>query len=273
MVHPRKRTPTTETALPLAILAFAALSAGCASTDTSGGLIDRLRTPNEGVRAELEQLEERVRRLETEASANDTENARLRERIAELAASLEEVRAAATAAPPSTLPFEPPPPPRVRVVEVSELENDTDREDAAQTAEAVEAPETAEAIEATDGGLYDQALQAFMRNEYVEAELGFQRYLSAFPDTDLSDNALYWIGECRFARGDYRGAMAAFQQMLHDFPLGNKVPDTLLKVGRSLERLGDTDGARRRFREVSRRFPDTEAARMAAGSLAALDDR
>lgn len=270
MVRPRKRTPTTEAVLPLAILAIAALSAGCASTDTPGGLIDRLRTPNEGVRAELGQLEERVRRLETEASANDTENARLRERIAELAASLEEVRAAATAAPPPPPPFEPPPPPRVRVVEVSELENDTDREDAAQTAEAVEAPET---VEATDGGLYDQALQAFMRNEYVEAELGFQRYLSAFPDTDLSDNALYWIGECRFARGDYRGAMAAFQQMLHDFPLGNKVPDTLLKVGRSLERLGDTDGARRRFREVSRRFPDTEAARMAAESLAALDDR
>ena len=61
--------------------------------------------------------------------------------------------------------------------------------------------------------------------------------------------------------------------MLHDFPLGNKVPDALLKVGTSLERLGDTDGARRRFREVSRRFPDTEAARMAADSLAALDGR
>ena len=272
MARPRKRTPTTEAALSLAVLAFAGLGGGCASTDTPGSFIDRLRTPNEGVRAELERLEERVRRLESGASASDGENARLRERIAELEATLEEVRAVAEAPPPPPAPFDPPPQPRVRVVEVSELADDTEPEGAAGSTEAAEAAETPEAVETTDGDLYDQALQAFRKHEYVEAELGFQRYLRAFPDTDLSDNALYWIGECRFARGDNRGAMAAFQQVLHDFPLGNKVPDALLKVGRSLERLGDTDGARRRFREVSRRFPDTEAARMAAESLATLDD-
>lgn len=266
MVRPRKRTTTFEPRLSLAILAFAGLSGGCASTDTPGGFIDRLRTPNEGVRAELEQLEERVRRLETKASASNTGNARLRERIAELEATLEEVRALA-AAPAPPAPFEPQPPPRVQVLEVSELEDDTDR------APAGNESNPAASAERTGHELYDQALQAFMSHEYVEAELGFQQYISDFPDTDLSDNALYWIGECRFARGDDRGAMAAFQQMLQDFPLGNKVPDALLKLGRSLERLGDTDGARRRFREVSRRFPDTEAARMAADSLAVLDDR
>lgn len=266
MARPRKRTAAVEPRLSLAILAFAGLSVGCASTDTPGGFIDRLRTPNEGVRAELEQLEERVRRLETEASASNTENARLRERIAELEATLEEVRALA-AAPPPPAPFDPQPPPRVQVLEVSELEDDTARPPAATEANP------AASAERTDHELYDQALQAFMRHEYVEAERGFQNYINDFPDTDLSDNALYWIGECRFARGDDRAAMAAFQQMLHDFPLGNKVPDALLKLGRSLERLGDTDGARRRFREVSRRFPDTEAARMAADSLALLDDR
>lgn len=266
MLPARKRTRTTEPGLLLGILAFAGLSFGCASTDTSGGFIDRLRTPNEGVRADLEQLEARVQRLETEGSESSGENARLRERIAELEATLEEVRALATTpAPPA--PFDPPPPPRVQVVQVSELESDTDRARVGTEADP------AAAVERTGHELYDQALEAFMRHEYVEAELGFQRYISDFPDTDLSDNALYWIGECRFARGDNRGAAAAFQQLLHEFPLGNKVPDALLKLGRSLERLGDTDGARRRFREVSTRFPDTEAARMAADSLATLDDR
>ena len=106
----------------------------------------------------------------------------------------------------------------------------------------------------------------------MEAELGFQRFLDDFPESGLSDNALYWIGECRFARGDNRGAMAAFQTMLHEYPLGNKVPDALVKVGRTLERLGDTEGAKRRFREVSRRFPDSEAARLATESLSRLQE-
>ncbi|MDE2922804.1 MAG: tol-pal system protein YbgF [Acidobacteriota bacterium] len=265
MVRPRQRTTTTEPRLSLAILAFAGLSGGCASTDTPAGFIDRLRTPNEGVRAELTQLEERVRRLEAEASAGNTENARLRERIAELEATLEEVRASA-AAPAPPAPFDPQPPPRVKVVQVSELESDTDRASVGTEADP------AASVERTGHELYDQALDAFMRHEYLEAELGFQRFISDFPDTDLSDNALYWIGECRFARGDNRGAATAFEQLLQDFPLGNKVPDALLKAGRSLQRLGDTDGARRRFREVSRRFPDTDAARMAADSLATLDD-
>ena len=119
---------------------------------------------------------------------------------------------------------------------------------------------------------YDLARQKYLSHAYVEAELEFRRFLDEFPDSDLSDNALYWIGECRFARGDNRGAMAAFQTMLHEYPLGNKVPDALVKVGRTLERLGDTQGAGRRFREVSRRFPDSDAARLAAESLSRLQD-
>ena len=140
MVRPPKRTMTIEPRLSLAILAFAGLSGGCASTDTPGGFIDRLRTPNEGVRAELERLEARVRRLETEASASNTENARLRERIAELEATLEEVRASA-AAPAPPAPFDPQPPPRVQVVQVSELESDTDPAPVETGADPVADPE------------------------------------------------------------------------------------------------------------------------------------
>ena len=245
--------------------------------------MDRLTTPNEGVRAELKQLEERVRQLEQQVTESGPQDSLLRERIAELENALEEVRAAATA-PPPPVPFEPPPPARVQVLEVTELDDTPEdappieSDDAAEpkaepgaSADGDEANASA-TVEEPGQELYNRAREKYLSRDYVEAELGFQRFLDDFPDGDLSDNALYWIGECRFARGDDRGAMAAFQTMLHEYPLGNKVPDALVKVGRTLERLGDTEGAKRRFREVSRRFPDSEAARLAAESRSRLQD-
>ena len=263
------------------LLVIAGFGIGCASTDSPREFMNRLTTPNEGVRAELEQLEERMRQLEQQITESGSESSLLRERIAELESALEEVRAAATA-PPPPVPFEPPTPARVQVLEVTELddaprdappvESDAAAEPRAEPGASAAGDETSASATVAETGqeLYDRSRDKYLNRDYVEAEQGFQRFLDDFPDTDLSDNALYWIGECRFARGDDRGAMAAFQTMLHEYPLGNKVPDALVKVGRTLERLGDVEGAKRRFREVTRRFPDSEPARLATESLSRL---
>ena len=262
------------------LLVIAGFGIGCASTETPREFMSRLTTPNEGVRAELEELEERVGQLEQQITESGSENSLLRERIAQLETALEEVRAAATA----PVPFEPPPPARVQVLEVTELDDaprdappveaDAAAEPRAEPGASAAGDETSASATVVETGqeLYDRAREKYLNRHYVEAELGFQRFLDDFPDSDLSDNALYWIGECRFARGDDRGAMAAFQTMLHEYPLGNKVPDALVKVGRTLERLGEVEGAKRRFREVARRFPDSEAARLATESLSRLQD-
>lgn len=273
-----------------AVLALAGLGLGCASTETPRDFVDRLTTPNEGVRAELAQLEDRVQELESQVTEGQSENSALRDRLAELEAALNAVRAAAAERPAERLPFEPPPPPRVQVLEVTELDDEGPKgpapaERAPSPANAASGPgpeedpatplapgESSAAMNEGDRrALYDSALETYRNDDYVAAELAFQRFLEAFPDNDLSDNAVYWIGECRFARGDNRGAMAAFQRVLHEFPLENKVPDALLKVGMALQRMGDVEGAQRRFREVSKRFPGTGAARLAADSLSRVE--
>ncbi len=277
LVDPPGRRPAR--ARLTAALALAGCCLACASTNSPREFVNRLTTPNEGVRADLEELEERVRQLEGLLAEGESENSLLRQRLAEIETTLEEVRALATA-PPPPVPFEPPPPARVQVLEVTELD-DPDATSAPDRANAGTEPEAGEnpgrtgapaTVGETDQALYDRAREQFLNRDYVEAELGFQRFLDAFPDNELSDNALYWIGESRSARGDDRGAMAALQAVLHEYPLGNKVPDALLKAGRILERLGDKEGARRRFQEVEQRFPDSEAARLATESLSRLQD-
>ena len=84
------------------------------------------------------------------------------------------------------------------------------------------APPSPEALAA-----YDQAYVLFHERAYTEAEARFTRFLERFPATELSDNALFWIGECRYAEGRWADALDAFTETVARFPRGNKVPVAL----------------------------------------------
>ncbi len=116
------------------------------------------------------------------------------------------------------------------------------------------------ALTAEAQGVYDRGLQLYQAGQYAESEETFRRFLARWADTELADNAAYWIGESRWARQDWQGALAAFQEAVERQPGGNKVPDALLKAGKCLEKLGDPVGARDLYDEVVRRFPGTAAA-------------
>jgi tol-pal system protein YbgF len=118
-------------------------------------------------------------------------------------------------------------------------------------------------VEPAAQALYDRGYSLFHQGRYLDAEATFQRFLQAYPDTDLSDNAQYWIGECRYAREDLRGALAAFRETTQQYPTGNKVPDAMIKEGDCLRGLGDLEGARLRYEEVIRRYPGSAAASVA----------
>ena len=112
--------------------------------------------------------------------------------------------------------------------------------------------------------LYDQGYSLYHQGRYVDAEETFQRFLAVYAATDLGDNALFWIGECRLGRNELQSALAAFRQTVKEHPEGNKAPDALLAAGQVLERLNDADGARTAYLEVERRFPESTAAAEAA---------
>src|SRR5712664_2067081 len=46
--------------------------------------------------------------------------------------------------------------------------------------------------------LYSQAYADFARGNYDLAIAGFNEYIKAYPNTDFTDNAQYWIGECLY---------------------------------------------------------------------------
>lgn len=142
--------------------------------------------------------------------------------------------------------------------------------DGGSAAQGSATPAAGTAVEEDLQSIYDDGYTLFHQKLYQDAEARFAAFLARDSQSDLADNAQFWIGECRYARGDYSAALAAFTEVVERFPKGNKVPDAMLKAAKTLEATGDTDSARTTYREVETRFPGTAASAIAGERLAEL---
>ncbi len=115
--------------------------------------------------------------------------------------------------------------------------------------------------------LYSQAYADFARGNYDLAIEGFKAYMANYPDTDFTDNAQYWIGECLYGKKEYAEAIEAWNTLFRDHPSSDKLPDGRVKKGMALERLGRRSQALVEYRYVVDRYPTSPAARIARERL------
>jgi tol-pal system protein YbgF len=115
--------------------------------------------------------------------------------------------------------------------------------------------------------LYSQAYADFARGNYDLAIEGFNQYMTHYPDTDFTDNAQYWIGECLYGKKEYAEAIEAWNTLFRDHPSSDKLPDGRVKKGMALERLGRRSQALVEYRYVVDRYPTSPAARIARERL------
>lgn len=116
--------------------------------------------------------------------------------------------------------------------------------------------------------VYDAAFSDFTRGSYSLAREGFEEFLARYPDTDLSDNASYWIGETWYAQGNYQEAVRHFDAVLRTYPDGDIVPGALLKSSNCHLELGERDRALEGYRRLVREYPDSDEAFIAQHKLA-----
>ena len=84
----------------------------------------------------------------------------------------------------------------------------------------------------------------------------FKQFLVTFPDSELADNAQYWLAESYYASQQFEQALADFEVVINDYPRSRKVPDALLKMGYCNYELKRWDAARRRcvaYRRIIRK--------------------
>ena len=114
---------------------------------------------------------------------------------------------------------------------------------------------------------YSAAYQIFKEGNYDKARTEFQNFLAAYPSSEYSDNAQFWVGECYFFEQKYETAILEYEKVTKNYPNGNKVPYALLKQGISFLKLGDKTSAKLLLQQVIKNYPNTSQARIARSSL------
>ena len=122
------------------------------------------------------------------------------------------------------------------------------------------------------GELYDLALRDYQRGNYDVAVRQFTQYIEYFPDSDLADDAQYYIGDCYYTQSLYTQALDAYEMLLAAYPDGNKVPATLLKIAFIKVARKEQPEARSYLERVISEFPDSEEAQLARMRLDLMSD-
>lgn len=127
--------------------------------------------------------------------------------------------------------------------------------------------QTGTADSQTKQQLYDSALELYNKGEFEKAINTFEKFLNLYPFDELSDNALYWIGESYYSQKKFNDALVYFHRVITDFPNADKVPSALYKEALTLEILNMDKEAEGAFKELIARFPYSSEAREAKKKL------
>jgi tol-pal system protein YbgF len=120
------------------------------------------------------------------------------------------------------------------------------------------------------GDLYKDAYETYQKGDYEGARRKFEAFLKQYPNTELSDNAQFWIGETYFGKKDYEKAILEYEKAIAKYPEGDKIPSALLKQALAFLELGDKTNGRNLLKRVMERYPQSEQADMAKKRLDAI---
>ncbi len=115
--------------------------------------------------------------------------------------------------------------------------------------------------------MFETAKADYAAGQWTLAITGFEQFLRAFPKSENSDDAQFYIGETNFAQGKFPDAIAAYNLVIQNYAGANAVPDAYYKRGLAQERLGEADAARNSWDTVSKMFPESDAGRLAKQNL------
>ena len=156
-------------------------------------------------------------------------------------------------------------------------DNATEEPATTGTQTAVAKPEATPGAAATAQRDYEEAWKWLRKKDdrgaidYRGAIEQFKKFLGKHPDSNLADNAQYWIGESYYALQSFDQAIVEFDLVRRDYPRSDKVPAAWLKIGFSFAELGNRVDARLFLQEVINRFPLSKEAEKARDKIRSLD--
>lgn len=124
----------------------------------------------------------------------------------------------------------------------------------------------------SDRANYEAAFELLKEQRYPEAGSAFQQFLAAFPNSQLADNAQYWLAESYYVTDQFDVALSEFLLVVNQYPRSRKIPDALLKIGYSNYELERWPDARSALQMVRDDHGESTAARLAVQRLQRMTD-
>ena len=121
--------------------------------------------------------------------------------------------------------------------------------------------------DAGDKASYQAAFDLLKNTQIDQAIAAFQNFLNTYPNSQLADNAQYWLGEAYYVNKAYPDALVAFQKVVENYPGSRKLPDAQVKIGYCDYELKQFPAARDALAQVVAKYPDAPAAKLAQARL------
>ena len=126
---------------------------------------------------------------------------------------------------------------------------------------------TASSSDVSDKVSYQAAFDLLKASQYDQAIPAFQSFLKTYPNSQLADNAQYWLGEAYYVNRTFTEALSAFQRVVETYPQSRKLADATLKIGFCQYELKQYPAARQTLAQVAAQYPDASAAGLARQRL------
>ena len=118
--------------------------------------------------------------------------------------------------------------------------------------------------------VYQAAYRDYQRGNWDLALAGFRDFLTRYPDSELSPNAEYWIGESLYSQKKYSEAIDQFNRVVDKYPKSDKAPAALLKKGYGYLAMNDRPRAIVQFQYVVHEYPNSRESALARERLKQL---
>ena len=112
------------------------------------------------------------------------------------------------------------------------------------------------AVSVSEEETYDAAFDLLKQSLYADAALAFTQFIQRFPNSELTDDAWYWMGEARFVTREFSQSLGAFQNVINNFMDSPRIPASYLKVGYIQYEYGAYIKARETLNFVVSSFPN-----------------
>ena len=104
----------------------------------------------------------------------------------------------------------------------------------------------------------------------AESAKKLRDYVKDYPNGAYVPGAHYWLGEVYFSQKNFTASEAEFKTVLNNYPKSPKISDAMLKIALIHDNQNKHEQAKLELQQVIKRFPGSQAAKLAKQQIDAM---